>query len=189
MRKLILLLLFSVSLVAFAQEPVRHQVGDAEKAALLKQMNQQQKSFSCHFVEEKFIAVLDETVVSKGIITYEAAQQLTCEYTEPESLILSKDANGNLSVTKNGKSVKANMMHKQMMDMMETFVSGKATGKSNEYEAEVWSSDEDYILSLTPKASSRFSVIELYLNKESKRIEKTVLKETRGDSTTITMTE
>ena len=189
MKELILILLLSISYAAFTQEPVRQSVADAEKAALLKEINKQQKSFSCHFVEEKNIAVLDETVVSKGIITYEAAKQLTCEYTEPESLILSKDANGNLSVTKNGKPMKANMMHKQMMDIMETFVSGKAVGQSNEYEAEVWSCDKDYIVSLTPKAASRFSVIELYLNKESKRIEKTVLKETRGDCTTITMSE
>ena len=179
----------SVSFTAFAQESVRQPVGDAEKAALLKEMNKQQKSFSCHFVEEKRIAVLDETVVSKGIITYEASKQLTCEYTEPESLVLNKDASGNLSVTKNGKPVKANMMHKQMMDMMETFVSGKAVSQSNEYEVEVWSCNEDYIVSLTPKTPSRFSVIELYLDKTGKKIEKTVLKETKGDSTTITMSE
>lgn len=189
MKKLFLIFLLLVSITVFAQEPVRNQVGDTEKAMLLKQMEKQRKSFSCHFIEEKRIAVLDETVVSKGIITYEASNQLTCEYTEPESLVLSKDMKGNLTVTKNGNPIKASMMHKQMMDMMETFVSGKAVGMTKEYEVEVWSSDNEYIVSLIPKTASRFSVIELYLNKDNKSIAKTVLKETKGDSTTITMSE
>ena len=181
------MLLFAY-VAAFAQDTDRQQVGEAEKAELMKQLGNQQKSFTCHFTEEKWIAVLDETVVSKGIITYEAPDKLTCEYTEPEALVLTQGSQGSLSVTKNGKPVKASIMHRQMMEMMGAFISGKAVGKANEYEVEVWSGEHDYMVSLTPTKPSRFSVIELYLGKKSKRIDKTVLKEKKGDTTTVTMT-
>lgn len=188
MRQLFLIILLSVGMTAFAQESVRRPVDATEKQAVLKQMDKRVESFTCHFTEEKRIAILDETVVSKGIITYETSGRLTCEYTEPEALVLCKD-NGNLTVTKNGKPVNPSIMHRQMMDMMELFVSGKAVGKADEYKVEVWADDNAYIIVLTPKAKGRFSEIELHLGKDSKRMEKTMLKEAKGDSTTITMTE
>jgi len=189
MRQLFLIILLSVGMTAFAQESVRRPVDATEKQAVLKQMDKRVESFTCHFTEEKRIAILDETVVSKGIITYETSGRLTCEYTEPEALVLSKEANGNLTVTKKGKPVPPSIMHRQMMDMMEMFVSGKAVGKADEYKVEVWADGNAYIIVLTPKAKGRFSEIELHLGKDSKRMEKTVLKEAKGDITTVTMTE
>ena len=189
MKKLFFLLFVLVSMTIVAQEPTRQKVSDTEKTALLKQMGKHVESFSCHFTEEKWIAVLDETIVSKGTIEYKAPNQLVCEYTEPESIVLSKDAYGKLTVTKNGKPVPASIMHKQMMDMMSAFVTGETVSKSDEYIAEVWTDDNGYIVSLTPKTKSRFSVIELYIDPNNKRIQKTVLKEAKGDCTTVTMSE
>ena len=177
-----------MGMTALAQESGRRPVDEAEKQALLKQIGKRVESFTCHFTEEKRITVLDETVVSKGTITYEAPSRLTCEYTEPEALVLCKD-NGNLTVTKNSKPMTPSIMHRQMMDMMELYVSGKAVGKSDDYKVEVWADDNTYIISLTPKAKTRFSEIELHVGKDSKRMEQTVLKEAKGDITTITMTE
>lgn len=190
MKKLLFFALFlAVGFGVFAQEPVRNKVDDEEKKALLKQIKEQKKAFVCNFVEEKWIAVLDETKISKGTISYEPSKRLTCEYTEPELLMLCKEADGNLTVTKKGKPAKANIMHRQMMDMMEVFVSGKAVENSDEYNVDVWSDIQDYIISLTPKTKQRFCLIELYLGKDSKRIETTVLKEAKGDSTVVTMME
>jgi outer membrane lipoprotein-sorting protein len=174
-------------MTASAQEPTRQKVSEAEKANLLKQLGKRVESFSCHFIEEKWIAVLDETVVSKGIIQYESPNRLVCEYTEPESIVLSKNSDGSLTVTKNGKNIPASMMYKQMMEMMSAFVSGEAVSKSDDYNAEVFSEENGYIISLTPKTKGRFSVIELYIDPNNKRIQKTVLKEAKGDRTTITM--
>lgn len=188
-RLTIILLFFCANVVAFGQDTIRHQVNDAEKAELIKLLGLRQESFTCQFTEEKRIAVLDETVVSKGIIVYEAPDELTCEYTEPESLVLTQGSKGDLTVKKNGKPIRASMMHRQMMEMMKAFISGKAVGKSNDYSVEVWSGEIDYKVILTPTSPSRFSAIELYLDKKDKRIAKTVLKEKRGDTTTITMTE
>ena len=188
MKKLLILLLL-ISTSAFAQEPICQMVNEVEKTALLKQLCKPVESFSCHFVEEKWIALLEETVTSKGTIHYKAPNQLVCEYSEPESIVLSKDADGNLSVTKNGKTVPPSMMYKQMMDMMFAFVTGEAVRGSDEYNVEAWRNDKEYIVSLTPKAKARFSVIELHLDPAGKRIQKTVLKEAKGDTTTITMTE
>lgn len=187
MRKLALILFIIVSMTVSAQEPTRQQVSEAEKANLLKQLGKRVESFSCHFIEEKWIAMLDETVISKGIIQYEASNRLVCEYTEPESIVLSKNSDGSLTVTKNGKTIPASMMYKQMMEMMAAFVSGDAVSKSDEYNAEVFSEGNAYIISLTPKTKGRFSVIELYIDPTNNRIQKTVLKEVKGDRTTITM--
>jgi hypothetical protein len=54
---------------------------------------------------------------------------------------------------------------------------------------EVWSDNKDYIITLMPKSRQRFSLIELYVDKASQKMEKTVLKEPKGDTTTVTMTE
>lgn len=190
MKKWLLFVLFlAVGFGAMAQEPTRSKVNEEDKTALLKQMKGQTNAFSCSFVEEKWIAILDETLVSKGTISYEPSKRLTCEYTEPEALKLVKEANGKLTVTKKGNPVPPSPMHRQMMDMMEVFVSGQAAENSKEYQAEVWSEGKYYILSLTPKTKQRFSLIELYIDKPSKRIIKTVLKEAKGDTTTVTMTE
>jgi len=189
MKKLVLVLFALVSMAVIAQEPTRQKVSDTEKATLLKQLGKQVESFSCHFTEEKWIAVLDETIISKGTIEYKAPNQLICEYTEPESIVLSKNADGKLTVTKNGKPVPASIMHKQMMDMMSAFIGGEAVSKSDEYNAEVWTDENGYIVSLTPKTKGRFTVIELYIDSDNKRIQKTVLKEAKGDCTTVTMSE
>lgn len=190
MKKWLFFVLFlAVGFGAMAQEPVRSKASDEEKAVLLKQMKDQKKAFSCSFVEEKWIAVLDETIVSKGTISYESSKQLICEYTEPEALKLVKEADGKLIVTKKGNPIPPSPMHRQMMDMMEVFVSGKAVGQSNDYNVEVWSDNKDYIITLMPKSRQRFSLIELYVDKASQKMEKTVLKEPKGDITTVTMTE
>lgn len=190
MKKWLFFVLFlAAGFGAMAQEHVRNKVCDEEKTALLKQMKGQKNAFSCGFFEEKWIAVLDETIVSKGTINYEPSKRLVCEYTEPEALKLVKEANGKLTVTKKDTPIPPGPMHRQMMDMMEVFVNGKAVENSNEYQTEVWTDGKDYIISLTPKTKQRFSLIELHIDKATKRIEKTVLKEAKGDITTVTMTE
>ena len=190
MKKWLFFVLFlAVGFGAMAQEPVRSKASDEEKAALLKQMKNQKKGFSCSFVEEKWIAVWDETIVSKGTISYEPSKRLICEYTEPEALKLVKETDGKLTVAKKGTPFPPSPMHRQMMDMMEVFVSGKVVGQSNDYNVEVWSDSEDYIITLMPKSRQRFSLIELYVDKSSQKIEKTVLKEPKGNTTTVTMTE
>ena len=149
----------------------------------------QDKTFNCTFVEEKWIEALEETVISKGIISYEPSIRLICEYIEPEDIKLCKEINGNLFVTKNGKSVQANTMFCQMMDMMLLFINGDILKKTDEYNIEEQYDDNHYIISLKPKSKNRFSLIKAYYDKTNKRIKKTILKEPKGDTTTITIIE
>ena len=118
MKKLLMILMMASTLIALGQEADFKLVDEPEKTMFLKQMQQQKRSFNCSFTEEKWIAVLDENIVSKGTIQYEAGNQLVCEYTEPESLVLCKKKDGNLTVAKKGKSVPASPMHKQMMQAL-----------------------------------------------------------------------
>lgn len=188
MKRLLIILMMASTFIAMGQESDFKPVEEAEKNAFLKQMQQQSGILNCSFVEEKWITVLDETMVSKGNIKYEPGKQLICEYTEPESLVLCKKANGNLSVTRKGKSVVPSPMYKQMMSMMEGFVSGGAMAQKKDYELTMLANDVQYLMRLTPKTHSRFSNIELYVDKKAKSVTKTVLIESKGDRTTITMT-
>lgn len=188
MKRLLIILMMASTFVAIGQESDFKLVEEAEKNAFLKQIQQQAGILNCSFVEEKWIAVLDETMVSKGNIKYEPGKQLICEYTEPESLVLCKKAKGSLSVTRKGKSIVPSPMHKQMMSMMESFVSGGAMVQKNDYELTMLANDVQYLMRLTPKTQSRFSSIELYVDKKAKSVTKTVLTESKGDRTTITMT-
>lgn len=187
MKKLLMILMMALTLVALGQEADFKPVEDTEKNMFIKQMQQQKGSFNFSFTEEKWIAVLDETMVSKGTIQYDAGNQLVCEYTEPESLVLCKKKDGNLTVTKKGKSVPASPMHRQMMNMMEGFVGGDAISQNKDYELTLLSNDVQYLMRLTPKTASRFSSIELYVEKDAKIVTKTVLTEPKGDRTTIIM--
>ena len=188
MRKLLMILMLALPLVALTQEADFKPIAESEKSTVLKQMQQQTGSFSCDFVEEKWLAVLDETVVQKGIISYDPAKQLVCEYTEPESLALCKKKDGGLSVTRKGRLIPPGPMHWQMMNMMEGFISGGKASQNKDYDLEVLANETQYLMRLTPKKPMHFVSIELFIDKTTKAVVKTVLTEPKGDRTTITMT-
>lgn len=188
MRKLLMILMLALPLVALTQEADFTPIAESEKSTVLKQMQQQTGSFSCDFVEEKWLAVLDETVVQKGIIRYDPAKELVCEYTEPESLVLCKKKDGGLSVTRKGRLIPPGPMHWQMMNMMEGFISGGKAAQNKDYDLEVLANETQYLMRLMPKKPMRFVSIELFIDKTTKAVVKTVLTEPKGDRTTITMT-
>lgn len=188
MKKLLILLMMASAVAAMGQEADFKPVDESEKSMFLKEMQQHSGSFTCDFVEEKWIAVLDETVEKKGIITYDPTTQLVCEYTEPESLVLCKKKKGSLSVTRKGLIIPPGPMHWQMMNMMEGFVNGSNASQNKEYNLSVLADAEQYLMRLTPKKPSRFSSIELFIDKTTKTVVKTVLTEPKGDRTTIIMT-
>lgn len=188
MKRLLMVLMMASAVAAMGQEADFKPVEESERSMFLKEMQQQTGSFSCDFVEEKWIAILDETVVQKGVITYDPASQLVCEYTEPESLVLCKKKDGGLSVTRKGRIIPPGPMHWQMMNMMEGFVSGSKASQNKEFNLTVLADETQYLMRLIPKKPSRFSSIELFVDKTLKTVTKTVLTEPKGDRTTITMT-
>lgn len=147
------------------------------------------KSFQCSFVEVKMMKSLDESFISEGAIKY-SQTEIIFEYTKPEHIVIRKDADDNITVTKNDRNVKTNAFHKQTLSFIESLFSGNIDDFADSYQITTTTDDEQNIVELISKKKSRVESMELYLDKSDDAIiNKIIVKEAKGNVVTITLSD
>lgn len=187
MRKIIicLVLICNVTLL-ISQNDYNEHVRDSIDVP--KIMNEEMKFFQCDFVEDKMIQSLNESFISEGIIKY-TPTEIVVEYTKPEQIVIKKDAEG-ITVNSNGKTTKANVLHKQTITFIENIFKGGIDNMTQNYDVTATDDSTQYIIEMTAKKKSRVKSMELYLDKsDNNAISKIIVSENKGNVITITISE
>lgn len=147
------------------------------------------ESFQCNFVEDKMMKSLNESFISEGTIKYTRAE-IIFEYTKPEHIVIKKDADNVITVTKNDKVIKTNNFHKQTISFVENVFTGNIDNFTNNYQITTTDDVSQNIVKLTAKKKSRVETIELYFDKSDNYvIKKIIVRETKGNVVTITVSD
>lgn len=147
------------------------------------------ESFQCSFVEHKMIKSLNESFISEGTIKY-TQTEIIFEYTKPEHIVIRKNADDIITVSKNDKSIKTNMFHKQTISFVENILKGNIANLTDNYQIVTTDDADQNIVGLTAKKKSRVETVELYFDKsDSNVINKIIVRETKGNVTTITVSD
>lgn len=147
------------------------------------------ESFQCNFVEDKMMKSLNESFISEGTIKYTRAE-IIFEYTKPEHIVIRKNADDIITVSKNDKSIKTNMFHKQTISFVENILKGNIANLTDNYQIVTTDDADQNIVGLTAKKKSRVETVELYFDKsDSNVIKKIIVRETKGNVVTITVSD
>ena len=119
-------------------------------------------SLRCHFTQTRRTAMLEEALVTRGVLTIDAPKTLVWEVTEPYS----------------SRSVVALDSDKRM----------KAMGRKNDFDRKLFISSDTYRIEMTPlkrDLKQLFAGICAWIDKATGDVRKVVLTEASGDTTTI----
>jgi outer membrane lipoprotein-sorting protein len=145
------------------------------------------------FVQEKYLSVMSENVVTKGHFQFRKVNMLRWEYTDPLKylIVINKDK---MFIKDNGKvskyDINSNKMFKSINEMMVATVQGNLLG-SKDYATKFFESDKYFLLELTPRnkaAKEYLKVIQLYISKTDYAVEKVKMIEPGDDYTLISFT-
>jgi outer membrane lipoprotein-sorting protein len=149
------------------------------------------KTLEADFVQEKEITLLTNKLRSTGRMIFGNDNRLKIEYFKPNAFIFVMD-NGKI-IIKDGERdassiiVKNNKLFKQISQITIYAINGKIFD-SNDFTLTVMENKDSYLIILVPKSKELrdyYKKLDLYINKETFMIEKTVMKETSGDETVM----
>ncbi len=175
----------------FSQTATYKALSSAEKTATIqkiKKNSEQLKTLKLDFAQEKKSKLLTNPAVSKGNMLYKKGGLLRWNYTSPKnfSIILNKKG----SFFKNEKGAISNQIIGDMGKMIMNTVNGEELTKQTNFSVALYVGKDGTLLAkLTPKdkkISELYSSMEVYLNPTTLIAKKVVLKEKKGDVTTIT---
>lgn len=152
-------------------------------------------SLQCSFTQKKEIAVLSESVVSKGKLMYKKDSKLRWEYTTPYFYLFA--LNGDKVYLKNDKSTKqfdtkTNALFKEISVLLVNSISGTGMIDSKKFDAVFYENASRLKVKLTPKSKaikSILSTIELYFDKADYMVHSLEMTEATGDATSIIFTD
>ena len=187
MRNVIsVILLTFMSLSCYAQKFTEDDaiIEISEAAAALHTMH-------CNFTQTKSLKMLGENMVSKGKLDCNQPDKLRWEYTMPYNYIFILNGT-HVEIKKDKQSdvidVNQNKLFKEIVRIMMNSLLGKCLSDKKSFKATVVQSGNSYIATLIPmrrEMKDMFSKIVLYYNRSAKVINKVLLHEKNGDSTTI----
>ena len=148
-------------------------------------------SLQCSFTQTKNIAILAESVVSKGKLLYKKENKLCWEYVSPYYYLFA--LNGDKVYIKNNKSTKqfdtkSNALFKEISLLLVNSVSGIELIDPKKFDVSFYENAKMVQARLTPKnktLKSMLSTIALNFEKTTYMVQTIVLTEPLGDSTTI----
>ena len=152
-------------------------------------------SLQCSFTQKKEIAVLSESVVSKGKLMYKKDSKLRWEYTTPYFYLFA--LNGDKVYLKNDKSTKqfdtkTNALFKEISVLLVNSISGTGMIDSKKFDAVFYENASKIKVKLTPKnkaIKSILNTIELYFDKSNYMVHSVEMTEATGDATSIIFTD
>jgi outer membrane lipoprotein-sorting protein len=189
---LILSIILLSSVFAMSQAPMGFKpVKDT--TAFKQQMEAQSKlinTIESDFVQEKYLSVMSEKIISKGHFCFKKSNLLRWEYLNPYTylIVINKDK---MFIKDNGKvskyDINSNKMFKGINDMMMSSVQGNLLS-NKDYKVVYFESDKQYMLELSPLqkgAKDYLKTIQLYINKSDYGVVKVKMIEPGNDYTSI----
>ncbi len=192
MKKAFLIYLFILPAILLAQMPVGFKLVK-DTLAFKQKMETQSKlvnSIESDFVQEKYLSVMSEKIISKGHFCFKKVNMLRWEYTDPYSYLIAINKD-KMFIKDNGKvskyDINSNKMFKSINEMMVNTVQGNLLN-SKDYKVQFYENDKQYLLELTPtqKAAKDFlKSIYLYIDKTDYAVVKVKMTEPGDDYTGI----
>lgn len=166
----------------------------AETKSMIETINRKSasiKTISCSFTQEKKMSMLNDKLVSRGVMYYSNAGKLRWEYTSPYSYILV--INNNTVTMKSGsRKSTADMSTSKLFQAIARIMAGSVTGKSlsnnRDFNVKMYCYNEYWAADLEPKEANMkkmFKYIRLYFNTTHTLVYKVEIVEKNGDVTTI----
>ena len=152
-------------------------------------------SLQCSFIQTKNIAILAESVVSKGKLLYKKENKLCWEYVSPYYYLFA--LNGDKVYIKNDKSTKqfdtkSNALFKEISLLLVNSVSGIELIDPKKFDVSFYENAKLVQARLTPKnktLKSMLSTIALNFEKTTYMVQTIILTEPSGDNTTIVFSD
>lgn len=192
MKKVFLIYILFLPVVLLAQVPVGFK--PVKDTASFKQKMQAQSklinTIESDFVQEKYLSVMSEKIISKGHFYFKKINMLRWEYNDPYNYLIAINKD-KMFIKDNGKvskyDINSNKMFKSINEMMVNTVQGNLLN-NKDYKAQFYENDKQYLLELMPvqKAAKDFlKSIHLYIDKTDYAVVKVKMIEPGDDYTGI----
>ena len=149
------------------------------------------KSMSCSFTQTKYLSMLNDKMVSQGVMYYKQPNKLRWEYTSPYKYLFilngAKVYVGNKS-RKDVIDTNTNRVFKEIARIMMSTVTGSALSNSSEFNFDVEDKGSHWQVTLIPKKKElkrMFSKVVLSFNKSGCMIAEINIHEKNNDRTNI----
>ncbi len=179
-------LILLASIASFAQDNNAMQAFETD----LRAKNKDVSSIKCQFVQTREISVLADKVDKTGIFYFQQPGNILLtyddgDYTKITEEFLEIKSMGKISTTK----VSSNPMLKNISTVMLACINADFSNIAKVFTIDAREREDEWIVTLAPqrgKAASKIANIVLEFEKEGMSLDKLILKEKSGDSTTYT---
>lgn len=149
------------------------------------------ETMQCDFVQTKHMKMLNNKMVSTGIMAYKQSDKLRWEYKKPYTYVFI--LNGTKVYLKKESQndvidIKQNKVFKSIAEIMMNSVIGKCLTNNKEFKVSISDVNNQWVASLIPQKKElkqMYSKIILYFGKASSIIQKVEMIEKNGDKTII----
>ncbi len=149
------------------------------------------QSLQCDFTQEKRLSLLNDKMVSKGVMRFKRPDRLYWHYSSPYTYTFV--INGTqVAITSHEKKqvidVKQNALFQEIVKMMMNSVTGKCLTDKTSFSVKMYRDGANRRAELTPvkkQMKKLFSTITLLIDPAKGMVHTVVMKERSGDTTTI----
>ncbi|MGD0584138.1 MAG: outer membrane lipoprotein carrier protein LolA [Bacteroidales bacterium] len=184
----ILVISRSLSVAQSAFEPVRNVESFKGKLA---QMADSTKTILCDFVQEKYLVVMTEKIVSKGHFWFKRENNIRWEYTSPFKYLIIIN-NNHLYTSDERNQNKYDLNSNKMLQAINGFIAGCIQGNivknKEEYNIEYSENSSLYFVKLVPKSDKMkqmLAEVQIWFDKKDLTVSRLKLVESGGDYTII----
>lgn len=182
----LVLIVLSCSLAVRAQS-----VNEAQVKADISQAAAALQSLQCDFVQTKHVSLLNDQLVSRGVMYYQQGNKLHWEYTSPYAYTFV--LNGSQVVLRNRQrsdviDVKQNKLFREIVKIMMNSVVGKCLTDDKDFSVSIRVTPSEYQAEMVPLRKDLkplFQTIVLHFDRRKKLVTQVELIEKKGDKTLI----
>lgn len=149
------------------------------------------ETMQCDFVQTKHMKMLNNKMVSTGIMAYKQSDKLRWEYKKPYTYVFILNGT-KVYLKKESRNdvidIKQNKVFKSIAEIMMNSVIGKCLTNNQEFKVSISDVNNQWVASLIPQKKElkqMYSKIILYFGKASSIIQKVEMIEKNGDKTII----
>lgn len=151
------------------------------------------RTIEASFTQQKTLRMLNDKVVSKGLLRYDRQGRLRWEYTSPYPYLLV--VNGTtVQIKQNGRrssyNVAQSQLYKTIASLMETSLTGKSLRNNKQFAVSMYTAGGQWIAVLKPKRGQfkkMFRTVTLHFNAAHNLVQKLEIQEQGGDRTVISL--
>lgn len=157
----------------------------------LKTYNAGLHTIECDFVQQKYMSILTEPVVSNGKFCYKNGVMIRWEYTDPFKYVIIIN-NGRMSIKDDEKISSYDLTASESFNKLNTILGkilqGNVLNDKNDFTCSYYENDLNYKLVLTPGSKdikAFFKNIILFFEKKMFSVSRVLMNEVSGDKTDI----